>query len=158
VQSDLVEFATTADTTAPDPPTNFSGTFQENNIAVDFVWTASASSDVASYTINIYLSDDTLLQTISGITGTSHTVEGLTSRPEADYKADIKASTSSGLVGNATDKILFSRSGWATLTAGDTGTTLDPTVNDGSITDTAFSEDGLTMYAATSSPRCRVRV
>jgi hypothetical protein len=151
-QSTQVSFTTTVDTTIPDPPTSFSGTFQDNNIAVDFVWTASASSDVASYTINIYLSDDTLLQTISGITGTSYTVEGLTSETEADYKADIKAIDVGGLVGTATDKILFSRSGWATLTASDTGTTQDPTVDDGSITDTAFSEDGLTMYAATSSP------
>lgn len=152
VQSDLVQFATAADTTAPDPPTNFSGTFQDNNIAVDFVWTASVSTDVASYTINIYLDDDTLLQTVTGVTGTSHTIEGLTSESEAEYKADIKTVDVAGLVGNATDKILFSRSGWATLSAGDTGTTLDPTVNSGSITDTAFSEDGLTMYAATSSP------
>ena len=151
-QSDLVEFATTADTTAPDAPTNFSGTFQDNNIAVDFVWTASASTDVASYTLNIYLADDTLLQTITGITGTSHTLEGLTSETEADYKADIKAVDVAGLVGTPTEKILFSRSGWATLTADDTGTSLDPTVDDGSITDTAFSEDGLTMYAATSAP------
>jgi hypothetical protein len=70
-----------ADTTAPDNVTNLQATPSQNSVALS--WTASASSDVASYDV---FNGSTLL---ANVTGTTYNVNGLTASTE--YTFTVKA-------------------------------------------------------------------